>query len=108
MLDAYPPKMHGKTILALANSTSGPKSAVFDPEMLCDVQYRHLCLQSLTETYDDHDLVQQLDVFIRSQLVQLHSSLIASGKPALQIYREKVASLDIGWAQMKSNETCFC
>ena len=76
--------------------------------MLYDVQYRHLCLQSLTETYDDHDLVQQLDVFIRSQLVQLHSSMIASGTPALQMHREKVASLDIDWAQMKSNETCFC
>ena len=33
--------------------------------------------------------------------------MIASGKPALQIHREKVASLDIDWAQMKSNETCF-
>jgi hypothetical protein len=75
--------------------------------MLYDVQYRHLCLQSLTETCDDRDLVQHQDTFIRSQLVQLHSSMIASGKPALQMHREKTASLDIDWVQMKSNETCF-
>ncbi len=76
--------------------------------MLYDVQYRHLCLQSLIETYDDRDLVQQQDTFIRSQLVQLYSYMIASGKSALQMHREKTASLDIDWAQNKSNETCFC
>ena len=75
--------------------------------MLYDVQYRHLCLQSLTEIYGDRDLVQHQDTFIRSQLVQLHSSKIASGKPTLQMHREKTASLDIDWVQMKSNETCF-
>ena len=76
--------------------------------MLYDVQYRHLCLQSLTETYNDRDLVQHQSTFIRSQLVQLHSSMIASGKPALQMHREKTASLGIDWVQIKSNETCFC
>ena len=76
--------------------------------MLYDVQYRHLCLQALTETYNDRDLVQEQDTSIRSQLVQLYSYMIASGKPALQIHKEKTASLDIDWMQMKSNETCFC
>lgn len=33
--------------------------------------------------------------------------MIASGKPTLQMHREKTTSLDIDWVQMKSNETCF-
>ncbi len=76
--------------------------------MLYDVQYRHLCLQSLTEIYEDRDLIQQQDTFIRTQLVQLYFDMIASGKSALQMHREKTASLDIDWAQIKSNKTCFC
>ena len=76
--------------------------------MLYDVQYRHLCLRSLAEVYDDGGLVQRQDDFVRGQLVQLRSSMISSGKPTLQIHQEKTASLEIDWAQMKSNETCFC
>lgn len=33
--------------------------------------------------------------------------MIAFGKPALQMHREKTAFLDIDCAQMKSNGTCF-
>ncbi len=34
--------------------------------------------------------------------------MIASRKSVLHLHQEKTASLDIDWAQMKSNETCFC
>ena len=34
--------------------------------------------------------------------------MITSGKAAIQIHWEKLASLDVDWAQIKSNETCLC
>ena len=34
--------------------------------------------------------------------------MILSGKPILQMHREKTASLEIDWAQIKSNKTYFC
>ena len=83
------------------------KPAVFDPKVLYDVQYRQYCIQSLTETYDDRDFIRQQDAFIRSQLVTLFCDMIASGKSAIQMHQEKTESLDINWARIRNNETCF-
>ena len=76
--------------------------------MLYDIQYWHLCLQFLIKIYDDHNLVQHQNIFIHSQLIQLHFFMIVSEKSTLQMHEKKTTSLNIDWVQMKSNEICFC
>jgi len=109
LLDAYPPKMHGKIPLHLPKIGAKylTKFAVFNPEIVYDVQYRQFCLQTLAEIYNDAHLIQQQDASIRSQLVTLFFDMIASGKSTIQMHQDKVRSLDINWTPFKSNQTCY-
>jgi len=97
LLDAYSPKMHGKISLHLPKIGAKylTKFAVFNSEIVYNVQYRQFCLQTLTEIYNDAHLIQQQDAFIRSQLVTLFFDMIASGKFTIQMHQDKVRSLDI-------------
>ena len=109
LLDAYSPKMHGKIPLHLPKISAKylTKFAVFNSEIVYDVQYRQFCLQTLTEIYNDAHLIQQQDAFIWSQLVTLFFDMIASEKSTIQMHQDKVRSLDINWTLFKSNQTCY-
>lgn len=84
-----------------------PKFAVFDSEIVYNVQYWQFCLQTLAEMYHDVDLIQQQDTSIQSQLITLFFDMITSGKSTIQMHQDKVRSLDIDWMQFRSNQTCY-
>ena len=109
LLDAYPPKMHGKppflSLRLLERFNLRP--TVFSPEAIYNVCYQQHCLQALAEVYGDWELVQRYNALIRDKLIALCSDMVGSGESAIQIHRDTTRSLDIDWTKFKINRTCL-
>lgn len=109
ILDAYPPKMHGRLSDSRSSAYTKKSTLVFDSDVVYETLYRQWILRAIVTIYGDQGIVRQLDLCVRHHITRLSLHMIESGKSAMQSHRETLACLDLDWSLLKSNKTClFC
>ena len=106
LFDAYPYGMHCESA---AGNSSGLVliKKVFDPELVYDVIYKPLCIQSLIALSKKQSSVPDQNQAIKDSLIDQFSAMQISGHTADTIHGNTIVSIDIPWSRVQSNQTCL-
>ena len=108
LMDAYPPRMHGKTVTPRYLSSANALVA-FNPRHVFQRLYKAHCFRALVQVLNSPMFAEDLCIGIEDHMEMLFQAIDLGFETSVQVHTNNIKSFSSQWTQIYSHKTClFC